>query len=372
MQFSAIPGHKELKSKLTKNVREARVPHAQLFLGEDGSATLPMALAYSQYLLCGNKSDQDSCGTCDACKKMASMNHPDLHFSYPFKKIAKKETANAYSREWREQLSDSPFFDLTDWNTKCDIGNSQPLIPVNEAEDISSKLALKSFEGGLKILIMWHAEMLNTAASNKLLKLIEEPSPKTVIILISDQYDQLLTTITSRTQLVKINRIADEELQAFLIDKEGLEPGQSSSIVNTVEGSFLEVRKLLRAKGNPSQHFEAFQKWMRICYQKKVMDAFNWSDEMAGIGRENQKQFLHFCLQMARQCILGNYTNMQMVNLQGPERDFLNKFARFINHRNVVELTEEFNKAHYHISRNANAKILFTDLSIKVIRLLRK
>jgi DNA polymerase-3 subunit delta' len=372
MQFSSVPGHNTLKQKLTLNVREGRVPHAQLLLGNDGYGLLPMALAYAQYLFCQNKGDQDSCGVCDSCLKTDKISHPDLHFSFPFKKIAKKENSGGYGIEWREQVLETPFFNLQTWNERCQIGNSQPLIPVKESDYISGKLSLKSFEGGYKVLIMWHAELLNAAASNKLLKLIEEPPPGTVILLLAEQHDQLLKTITSRTQLVKVNRIVDEELAEFLVNHDGIEPKKATSIVNAAEGSYLNALKSLNSNENETMYFEHFSTWMRICYQKNVLEAFNWADEVAGLGREHQKQFLSFCLHMSRQCILGNYTNMQMVSLQGPEREFLDKFARFINHNNVVELAEEFNTAHYHIERNANAKIVFTDLSIKVIRLLRK
>ncbi len=372
MQFAQIPGHIDLKEKLTENVRNQRIPHAQLFLGTDGACVLPMALAYTQYLFCKNRTQADACGSCENCNKVSKFNHPDVHFSFPFKNSTKTPTSTAFAKSWRAQLQETPFFDLSTWGDQIELGNSQPIIPVKEADEISGKLALKSFEGGLKVLIMWHAEMLNMQAANKLLKLIEEPPAGTVILLISDQFDQLLKTITSRTQLVKINRITNEELLRHLTEVENVDQGRALSIVNIAEGSYLSVIRQLNSDQSEAANFQYFQEWMRICYQKKVLDAFDWSDRMAGIGRENQKQFLAFCLQMARQCILGNYTDMKMVSLQGPERDFLTKFARFINHRNVLELTEEFSRAHYHIGRNANAKILFTDLSIKVIKLLRK
>jgi len=373
MRFSLIPGHTALKTKLATNVDEGRVAHAQLFLGTDGAGLLPLAMAYAQYLFCESRANNDSCGECKSCQKVSSFNHPDLHFSFPFKTVAKKkETSQAYSVEWREQLEKSPYFNLQDWNERCDIGNSQPIIPAKEAKEISAKLSLKSFEGGSKVLIMWHAEMLNGSAANQLLKLIEEPPNGTVIILISDQHDQLIKTITSRTQLVKVSRISDEELIAFLIEKEGMDSARALSVVTLSEGSYIAALNHLGKDSHDLLYFNHFQTWMRICYQKKVVEAFNWADTFSGIGREHQKQILQYCLKMARQCILGNYTAMQMVNLQGEEREFLNKFATFINHKNVIELTNEFNDAHYHIERNANPKILFTDLSIKVIRLLRK
>ena len=373
MQYSSLPGHQRLKLKLSAKVDSGRIPHAQLFCGADGYGPLPLAIAYAQHLFCEQKEKGDSCGKCASCQRVESYNHPDLHFSFPFKTVKnKKETSHTYFKEWQGQLAENQYFDIQDWNDKCDIGNSQPIIPASEAKSISEKLALKSFEGGLKVLIMWRADLLNSQASNKLLKLIEEPPNGTVIILTSTDQDQLLKTIVSRTQLVKVNRIPDEELTEYLVGKEGLDRGRARSVVNLAEGSYLRVKRQLRTSDNELMYFNHFQTWMRLCYQKKVLETFNWSETIAGLGREHQKQFLLFCLHMARQCMLGNYTDMQMVSLQGEERAFLLKFAKFINHNNVLQLTEAFNKAHYHIERNANPKILFTDLSIKVIRLLRK
>lgn len=373
MQFSSLPGHQKLKLNLSTNVDNGRIPHAQLFCGLAGYGPLPLAIAYVQYLFCEEKQDGDSCGKCSSCQRVESLNHPDLHFSFPFKPVAKKkEASQAYFKEWRDQLNESHYFNIQEWNDRCDLGNSQPLIPASEAKSISEKLALKSFEGGVKVLIMWHADLLNKQASNKLLKLIEEPPNDTVIILISQDQDQLLKTITSRTQLVSVNRITDEEMTQYLVEKQGLEKGRAVSVVNLSEGSYLRVKRQLQTSDNELVYFNYFQTWMRLCYQKKVLEVFNWADSMAGIGREHQKQFFLYCLHMSRQCILGNYTDMNMVSIQGEERAFLLKFAKFINHNNVIQMTEEFNNAHYHIERNANPKILFTDLSIKIIRLLRK
>ena len=373
MRFTNIPGHSKLKERLATNIDEGRVPHAQLFVGEDGSGVLPLAIAYGQYLFCENKQGQDSCGECRSCKNITAFNHPDLHFSFPFKLISKKnELAKTYISEWREQLSETLYFDLQDWNEKCAIGNSQPIIPEKEALEISTKLSLKSFEGGVKVLIVWHAELMNATAANKLLKLIEEPPDKTVIILTTNQQDRLLKTITSRTQLVQVKRIMDADLMEYLVGCEGLDSERAKSLVVESEGSYLKTRRQMISENHHQYYFNHFQTWMRLSYQKKVVETFNWAETISGIGREQQKQFLQYCLKMIRQCILGNYTDMEMVKLHGEEREFMNNFSKFVNNKNVMQLTKEFNDAHYHIERNANPKILFTDLSIKIIRLLRK
>lgn len=370
MQFSQLPGHTVLKQKLTKSVRDGKIAHAQLFLGNDGYGTLPMAIAYAQYLFCENRGETDSCGQCSSCQRVNSYNHPDLHFSFPFRKVKGKETSTTYLTEWREQLADTTYFDIPIWGERSAVGNSQPLIPVTEAEHIAGKLMLKSFEGGYKVMIMWHSEQMNVATANALLKLIEEPPPKTVFLLLSDNYDAILKTIASRTQLVKVNRITHEEMKAYLMAR-GTEEGIVNNITNLSEGDYITAQRLLHQSEETNFFFEEFQKWMRFCYQRKVIESFDWSEAMAKIGREKQKQFLTFCLHMFRQSILGNYSNMQMMKVEGPEKAFLTKFAQFINHKNILELNEEFSQAHYYIERNANAKILFTDLSIKVIRLLR-
>lgn len=369
MQFGKIPGHSALKDKLVKNIKSERIAHAQLFLGDDGSAPLAMAISYAQYLLCESRTEQDSCGECPSCKKITALSHPDLHFSFPIRKVKEKPNSESYYTEWREMLGETPFVDLATWYDKSEVGNSQPLIAVTEADSITKKLSLKSFEGGYKVLIMWHCEAMNQQTANKLLKLIEEPNPKTLIILVSDNYEQLLTTITSRTQLVKVNRLSDETVKNYLLGAANEET--ANSISSLTEGNLVKASLYLKNPEATEFYFTQFVSWMRYCYQRNFFEAFDWCDSLAKTSRVEQKGFLSFCLHMFRQSIVGNYTEMKMVKLNAKERAFMNKFSPFINNRNIVQLSTLISEAHYHIERNANAKIVFTDVTIKIIRLIR-
>ncbi len=374
MQFVNVIAHEAEKKHLIHTVKENRISHAQMFLGPAGSGSVPLAMAYAQYILCQNKQENDSCGTCVSCTKIQKHNHPDLHFSFPIHLSKEKHiyTSDNVLEYWREILDENPYFGIDDWNLKLGNENKQGIIGKEESQNIISKISLKSFEGGYKVLIMWLPELMNGNASNKLLKFIEEPPDKTVFLLVAEDQEQIIATIRSRTQIIKLPRLKEIEVATYLETEKGITASDSKIIAHLAEGDVAKAVHLISEQTVANFNFENFVNWMRLCYQKNIAKSIDWVDSIAAAGRENQKSFLKFCLNMFRQCIVGHYAGNELVVLTDEQNAFLSKFSPFINSKNIVGLTEAFNEAYYHIERNASAKILFLDLSIKTFSLLQK
>lgn len=367
MQFSAVIGQESLKEHLIGEVRHQKISHAQLFLGKPGYGVLPMALSFVQYIFCEDRSEQDSCGVCPACRKVAQLQHPDLHFSFPTVQAISK-TSNGNLAEWREQVLNQPYFDLNDWIRKTDVRERKPIIGVQESEEIIKKLSLRSYEGGYKVMIIWMAEEMNAATANKLLKILEEPPNKTLFILCVESQENMLATIISRCQVVKVPRISMEELSQHLRTHKQLNHSQSDSAAARVDGDFLEAQEFLGASVEQDANRELFIQLMRVCYKKNVIDMMQWSESIAQESREQQKIFLKYALHMFRQSMLRNYTEDHLTRVSDGENAFLNNFSRFISGNNVFDFMTTFNDAHYHIERNASPKILFMNLCFNVMR----
>ena len=374
MLFKDIPGHKTVKSQLILEVSHNRVSHAQMFIGPPGTGKLTLALAFAQYLLCENPGKDDACGKCKSCIQNAGYNHPDVHLVFPIIKSAKEKVSISDDRrkEFIALLEKDTFFDLHQWLGHLGEMGKNPVIAVNESKKINQKLALKSFSNKYKIMIVWLPETMNNQTANKLLKLLEEPPEKTLFLLVSDQQDKLLPTILSRTQFVRVNAFSNEIIEEYLIKNHGLEDGVAHSIAGLSQGNLVEAIQF--AQGNQESHllFELFVKLMRTAYAANALDLMAVSEELAGLDREMQRSFLKYGMHVFRESIVLNYLKGDLVNLRNEERAFLDKFAKFINNKNIYELMEEFNTAHYQIGRNANAKILFTDLTIKLTKLVKK
>jgi len=372
MLFNEVIGHKELKKSLIQSVNDGRISHAQLFLGGEGSGNLAMALAYIQYIYCENKGHEDACGECSSCKKIQHLTHPDLHFSFPIIKTGKEgETADAFIKEFREAVLENPYINLLSWYEYLGNQNKQGIISVAESNHIIKKLSLKSFEGGFKSYLIWMPEKLNLPAANKLLKTIEEPPDKTLIILVANDSEQIISTILSRTQLVKLSRLEDEEVAAGLIKEFETEHQLAANLASMSEGNYFQARSLALQAGESNENFIFFRDWMRLCFKKDIKGVNGWVDEMSKTGRSRQKDFLKYALHLIRQCALNNYNIEELVTLKGDERVFMQNFAPFVNHLNLEEYINLFTEARAHIDRNANAKILFTDLSYQTLVLLK-
>ena len=381
MQFSEILGQEHIKSHLTKSANLGRIPHAQLFVGPEGSGTLPMAIAYAQYLICSNQNGENS-GSNEACNlKFQKTSHPDLHFIYPTvstEEVKTKPKSIDFITEWRQFLEQNKYGSLFDWYQILGVKNKQGEIRVDDAQEILKLLALKSFEGGYKVMIIWMADKLNIAASNKLLKLLEEPTDRTVFILISENEEDIIQTIRSRCQVLHFNGLPEKVIADALISNENIESKTALKIAHQAQGNYNKALQLLQTD-NESTFFEKwFVDWVRAAFRAKgnaaaIQDLIQWSEQIAGLGRETQKKFLEFCIEMFRQALLLNYQAPNLVYMEPKVEKFkLENFAPFVNGNNINDIFKELSDAMYHIERNGNAKIILTDLSIKLTRLIHK
>ena len=381
MLFSEVLGQKHIKNHLTTSVDAGRIAHAQLFVGPEGSGTLPMALAYAQYILCSNTNGENTGGN-DSCNiKFKNFSHPDLHFAFPVTtsdKVKSKPVSSFYLEEWRQLLEQQPYGNLFDWYKLLGVDNKQGQIGVDEALQIVKSLSLKSYEGGHKVMIIWMAEKLNTASANKLLKLIEEPPEKTIFILIAEDEEQIINTIRSRCQILHFPPLAEEAISEALVKNYHIETSVATKIAHQANGNYNKACDLIYQDSEDIQFEKWFVIWIRSAFKAKgnkaaIHDLISWSEEIAKTGRETQKKFLAFCLNYFRQALLLNYKANELVYLEPKSENFkLEKFAPFVHDSNIMEISEELQDAIYHIERNGNSKIILTDLSIKLTRLLHK
>ena len=376
MEFSKILGQEYIKNHLVKSTDLGRIPHAQLFVGPEGSGTLPMAIAYSQYVLCKTKeSVNENCSL-----KFQKLSHPDLHFIYPTvttEEVKAKPKSIDFITDWRQFVLENPYGGLFDWYAKLGVQNKQGEIRVDDAQEILKSLSLKSYEGGYKIMIIWMADKLNIAASNKLLKLLEEPPEKTVFILISENEEDIIQTIRSRCQITHFNGLSEKVIADGLIQNEQAEPKQALKIAHQAQGNYNKALHLINDEA-ASPFEQWFVTWVRAAFKAKgnaaaIQDLIEWSEQIAGLGRETQKKFLQFCIEMFRQALLMNYETKELVYIEPKVEKFkLENFAPFVNGTNIADIFKELSDAMYHIERNGNAKIILTDLSIKLTRLIHK
>lgn len=377
MLFSNLVGQDSVKKRLIQSVHDNRVSHAQLFLGPEGSGNLAMAIAYAQYISCSNKTSEDSCGSCSSCIKYNKLVHPDLHFVFPINTSSLLDSSkdsvicDFFLEFWRKSILHNPYFNLNQWYESIGIENKQGIISAKESNEIVKKLALKTYESEYKVMIIWMPEKMHNSSSNKLLKILEEPPEKTLFILVAENQDSLLPTVLSRTQLVKISKLSDQEIINALVSNKNISLDTATDVAFLCEGNYNEALMLLEENESENFYSSQFIQWMRLSYTVKVLDIIEWVDGIAALGREKQKGFLSYAIRMIRESMMLNYADKTMVKLNGEMLDFLSKFAPFIHGANCLQINEEFNKAYAHIERNANPKILFLDLSFKLMKLLK-
>ncbi|MCD2258260.1 DNA polymerase III subunit [Psychroserpens luteolus] len=380
MLFSEILGQEHIKTHLTKSADFGRVPHAQLFVGPEGSGTLAMAIAYAQYLLCKNTNGENIEGD-EACNiKFKNLSHPDLHFAFPVAtndKVKSHPVSSHFLEEWRQLIDRQPYGNLFDWYRLLGIDNKQGQIGVDEAQDIVKALSLKSYEGGYKVMLIWMAEKMNTSAANKLLKLIEEPPNKTIFILIAEDEEQIINTIRSRCQVLHFPPLAEEVIKEALIKNYQIPEPDAIKIAHQANGNYNKACDIVYSDSEDTQFEEWFVFWIRSAFKAKgnksaIHDLISWSETIAKTGRETQKQFLSFCLDFFRQALLLNYNANELVFMEPKTAFKLEKFAPFVHGNNIMDISNELQDAIYHIERNGNSKIILTDLSIKLTRLLHK
>lgn len=373
MQFKDVIGQEQISKLLIERVATNHVSHAQLFVGQSGYGMLPMALAYAQYVNCKNPGLHDSCGECSSCKKIQKLIHPDLHFVFPVIKNStyKEPISDNFIAKWREKVSENPYFNVNQWFQNIGVENEQGKIYVYESDDIVKKLNFKTFESEYKVMIIWMAERMNEECANKLLKIIEEPPAKTLFILISENEEKILATIRSRTQLVKFPQIGKDAMRQAISANPLSEGKNIEELVHLSNGDYIKALDLLSPQNGNLFYFEKFREIMRIIFKRNWLGMFSWSDEMAALGREKQKEFLAYSLNMVRECFISNLKNPEIVYLNSEESAFSTGFAPFINERNVLLFTKEFELAYRDVSQNGNSKIIFLDICIKMSRYLR-
>ncbi len=376
MQFNSLIGQKELVNKLISSYQDNRIAHTQLFLGDEGTGALPIAIAYARFLLCTDKTDNDSCGNCASCKKFEKYAHPDLHFYFPTatnQSVKKDPKSSLFLESWRNHLvENNSYITLTSWLENLGVGNKQGFIRKDDANEIISKVSLKAYEGNYKIFIIWMIDKMNESSSNKLLKTFEEPPEKTIILLIGEKYEQLLPTVRSRAQLIKVPRISNKNI-AKELTKIGVPIPEADDIASISNGNWNLALELHENAGDTMSNFLYFRKWLRLCFQPKdYSELLKFNQEMSKLGREKQKSFLNYGMEVIHNSILNNSNNGNKVKKAGEELEFTQKFSQFINEANQKDLYSVFNESIYHIERNAHSGILYSDLSFKIVDLIAK
>jgi DNA polymerase-3 subunit delta' len=367
MQFKQIVGQAATKQRLLNSVTENRVSHAQLFLGPEGSGSLALAVAYAQYLSCEDKQADDSCGVCSSCRKYNKLMHPDLHFSYPFFAKHKDDTALTFIEQWREAFTANPYMNLDTWRGYLDAENKQANINIAECHQIIKKLSFKPFESAYKILILWLPEYLEKEG-NALLKIIEEPQPNTLFILVAQNQDQILNTILSRTQLIKIPCLLSAEVKEYLITEHNQTEDAAAEIAYLTNGNLTEALTMLQL--DTKSYHTLFVQWLRLCFSNKGLEVLTFVDQFSKMGRENQKNFLRYGISFIRECCLLIAGAGNLVHLPAKELETAQKMTNVLSIEKAQTISTELEKAHYHVERNANPKILFLDVSLQIIKIL--
>ena len=373
MHWDEVIGQEEVKTRLKQMVGEGRLPHALLFCGPAGSGKMALALAFASYLLTETTSNEMARHNAEAM--LAKWQHPDLHFTFPVIRPSgtssdHKMVSDDFSKEWHEMLAQGPYFSMDQWLDQMHAANQQAIIYASESDDIIRKLSLKSSQGGYKVCIIWLPERMNGECANKLLKIIEEPPLQTVFLLVCEEPEKLLETILSRTQRLDIKKIETAAVERALVERRALDDAVAHRIARVANGNWLKAMEELDA-GNENRLFlDMFIMLMRLAYQRNVKELKRWSETMAGYGREKQKRMMVYFLRLVRENFMYNFQNPELVYMTQEEENFAKNFARFINEANVMEISELFTRIIRDIGQNANPKIVFFDMALKVIVLL--
>ncbi len=365
-------------------MQKGLIPHAQLFTGPEGVGKLQLAIAYAQYLACPNRTNQDACGTCPTCLQYSKLQHPDLHFVFPIVKNETGDVCDDFIDDFRQLILDKHYFNLDDWHTALGVETKQSLIYEKESSEILRKLSLKAFSDEYKIMIIWQPQKMNATCANKLLKILEEPPQKTIFLLVTEQPDLLLTTILSRVQQVRVPKLTENDIRNGLVAY-GYDQQQADDWAHIANGSFLNALHLANESGDNKRYLSDFIALMRDAYTighisnaakkaESLQRIRKWSLDMADakVGRERQKAFLQYAQKQVRENYIANLRQPQLNYQTAEERDFSQRFAPYINDANVEQIMNELDKAEQQITQNGNAKIIFFDLCLQFIVLLKK
>ncbi len=368
MNFSSIPGLDEIKTKLIGSVQSNHIAHALLFAGKQGALNLPLALAFANYLHCENKSVHDACGTCAACSKSLKYIHPDTHFVFPLGNIKGDKDEERFRSEilktWRSFLLEQPFGNLGNWISYYGGEDKQALIAREESREIVRALSLKPFESKSKLMIVWLPELMHSSAANGILKILEEPAPQTFFLLVTNGAEQLMPTILSRTQMVRVPLLADEEIERFLQKKYSLDEKKTSEIVQLAEG---DLNFAIQLTGSEEDHHQArFIEWMRTCFKKDLAKLLGMADEFHELDKLGQRNLLQYGLSMMRETLLQISGAQRMSRAKGEEEKFVQNFSKYFSVPKIETANRLMSEASYHLDRNGSAKMIFMDLSMQL------
>lgn len=374
MYFHNVIGQDDLKARLTDTARRGIVPHARLFCGRTGSGTFPLALAYARYLNCTDRTDTDACGKCHSCRQYDALAHPDLHFVFPIvaDKKRKRTVCDDYLGEWRAMLTEHTYFDLDEWLDRMETAGKQALIYAEESDQMIRKTSLRIYEAQYRVLIVWMPERMHAACANKLLKLIEEPPARTVILMVSDAPDLILGTILSRTQRLDVRPIEADVLARALEQRNGLPPDAARRTAHLAHGDLLAAERSMGDDERQRLFLDFFIRIMRNAWKRDVRAMKQTADELAALSREQQRAFLAYCQHLVRENFVRRFRSDDLNYLRPDEAAFSARFSPYVNERNVFDFAAELADAERHIAQNGNAKMIFFDLTLRITVLLKK
>lgn len=371
--FDSVIGQREAAEIITSSARSGRLPHAIMVCGPSGSGKLPFAMALARYVCCNNPAEHDSCGNCISCRMADKLEHPDIHFVFPVIRKSDKGTpiSDDWLPEWRQRIKLSPYFSQADWSADMGDPNKQPLIYTAESNEIQRKLSLKPAMDGYKVAIIWLPEKMNEECANKLLKLVEEPPARTLFILVSEEPEYVLPTLAGRTQRINLSPIEQNMLAQYLVSRYGLTFSDADEIARRSEGSVLKAIQNISLSEEERACFDSFTTLMRQAWRRDIRSLKDWSEDMASRGRERQKIFLRYASRMNRENFMANFKIPDLNYMTNEEAAFAVKFAPFINEKNVTGIENLIEEAIVQIEQNVNAKMIFFDLAVRMIVLIK-
>jgi len=369
--FRDIIGHTEIKKQLIQTISDGHVGHALMFLGPEGSGTLPLALAFSGYIFCENPTLDDRCGKCKSCIQTNAWSHPDLHMSFPIEIQKKIETTATYAKDFLAALKEDPYMSLKKWELTIGDGKKKSIITAAESQEIIRLLSLKSFHGGHKIMIIWHADKMNNAAANKLLKTLEEPTKKTIVILVTASAEDFLPTIMSRTQKVNCGKLSDSDIARALEDRHEIDPTSAKKYAHISDGNFYLAKMLAMHKEQPTDYLDIFTQWMRACVTSKMPDALTICEKIAAYTKDQQQYFLEYCLQFLHQSIVYVHLGENAARFDSEALQFARKFAPYMEKSDLEGFQRIFSTGHYMVERNINPQLLFLKMSQDMMKLFK-